>query len=265
MKQLVYIIFAIITLASCQEKVDIDLGFAGEKLVVEGYVSNETDSSFVKLHLTAPYLGNEPSPAITNAVVEVTEDNNPAVIFTHVGDGLYKPAPGYKGIADKTYKLKVVYDGKEYTSESKLEPMFEVDPVLQQEFRPADGFIEEGFAITYLSRDSRDPVKYTWFNFGKNDTLENFDVLFDSENTVLNQWLPFELPFFRAQKGDSVMMIFRSIDAGTSSYITALNSLSNGAPGPFQTPPANPPTNIKGGAVGLFYAADVVRRWRIVN
>lgn len=265
MKQLVYIALAIITLASCREKVDIDLGFAGEKLVVEGSVSTETDSSFVQLSLTAPYTGSEPSPAVTNAVVEVAEENNPAVLFTHVGNGLYKPAAGYKGIADRTYKLKVVYNGKEYTAESKLEPMFEVDSTLQQEFKTADGFIEEGYAIKYLSRDSREPVKYTWFNFGKNDTLENFDVLFNSENLVLNQWVPFELPFFRAQKGDSVMLIFRSIDRNVNNYLLALANLNSGAPGPFQTPPANPPTNIKGGAVGFFYAVDVVRRWRIVN
>lgn len=265
MKNLIYLFVIIIAFSACREKVDIDLNFAGQKLVVEGRVTTEQDSSQVMLSLTAPYNSTQVPPPVTNAVVEVSKDNGPAIVFSHVGNGVYKPAAGFTGEKDHNYKLRIVYDGKEYTSESYLYPMFEVVDTLVQKFEPKQGFVDEGYSITYWSNDSRTPVKYTWFNFGKNDTLEDFDVLFDNSNLIRNSWQPFELPFFRGQKGDSVMVIFRSIDVYVNNYLLALGNLSSGAPGPFQTPPANPPTNLKGGALGFFYSADVVRRWRIIN
>lgn len=255
----------IVFFSACEDKIDVDLSFAGQKPVVEGRVTTETDSSYVKLSYTAPYNSNEAPAAITTAVVEVSKGNNPAVVFNHTGDGIYKPAAGFVGERDTIYNLRIVIDGNEYTSESYLYPMFDVDDTLQQEFKPASGFLDEGYAITYFATYNQPPVKYYWFNFGVNDTLEDVDVLFNTADITFNQKEPFELPFFRANKGDSVMLLFRSIDRNVSNYIEAVGNLNSGAPGLFQSPPANPPTNIKGNALGFFYAADVVRRWRIVN
>jgi len=61
------------------------------------------------------------------------------------------------------------------------------------------------------------------------------------------------------------MILFRSIDLNVSNYLNALFNINSGAPAIFQSPPANPPTNIKGDALGIFYATDVVRRWRIID
>lgn len=261
----IYALALIVLFSACEDKIDIDLSFAGKKPVVEGRVSTETDSSFVRLSFTAPYNSNEKAPAITNATVEVSKDNDPAVMFSHTSNGIYKAPAGFAGEKDHNYKLRVVVDGKEYTSESYLFPMFDVEDTLVQKFEPANAFLDEGYTITYFAVYNQKPIKYYWFDFGKNDTLENADILFDNDNLVFNQRSPFEIPFFRAEKGDSVMLLFRSIDRNTSNYIEALGSLNSGAPAIFQSPPANPPTNIQGDALGIFYAMDVVRRWRIVD
>ncbi len=265
LKNSIYALALIVLFSACEDKIDIDLSFAGQKPVVEGRVSTETDSSFVRLSYTAPYNSNAKAPIITNAVVEVTKGNDPAVTFTHIGDGVYKPTQGYAGEKDNNYKLRIVIDGKEYTSESYLYPMFDVEDTLEQKFEPASGFLDEGYSITYYAVYNQKPIKYYWFDFGKNDTLEDADILFNNEDIVFNQRSPFELPFFRAQKGDSVMLLFRSIDRSTNNYIEALSNLNSGAPAIFQAPPANPPTNIQGDALGIFYAMDVVRRWRIID
>ncbi|KAB2915934.1 MAG: DUF4249 domain-containing protein [Bacteroidetes bacterium] len=265
MKKIIYTLALAIVFSACEEKIDLDLSFAGQKPVVEGRVTTETDSSYIQLSYTAPYNSNGKPPAITTAVVEVTKDNGTPVIFNHTANGVYKPAAGYVGVKNSTYHLKVVIDGKEYTSTSKLEPMFSVDDTLEHVFKPKEGFLDEGYAITFWGTYDQAPVKNYWFKYGKNDTLEEGDVLFDNADIELNKRSAFELPFFRPQKGDSVMLYFRSIDVYAYNYLYALSMLNSGAPGPFQAPPANPPTNIKGGALGFFYAADVVRRWKIVN
>jgi len=261
----IYIISLALLFSACEDKIDLDLSSEGQKPVVEGRVTTETDSSYIKLSFTAPYNSNQEPPVITNATVEVTMDNGPAVLFNHVGNGIYKPAAGYVGQKDHNYSLKIVINGNEYTAQSYLYPMFDVVDTLIQEFKPAQGFIDEGYAITYWGNYNQPPKKYYWFNFGKNDSLEDNDILFDNSDIPFNQPQPFELPFFRAQKGDSVILVFRSIDVYVNNYLNALSALNSGAPGLFQAPPANPPTNIKGGAVGFFYASDIVRRWRVVN
>lgn len=264
-KESILALALIVLFSACEDKIDIDLSFAGQKPVVEGRVTTETDSSYIKLSYTAPYNSNEKPKVITTATVEVSKDNDPAVIFNHVADGIYKPAAGFVGEKDHMYNLRIVIDGNEYTSQSYLYPMFQVEDTLVQKFEPAQGFLDEGYSITYNAIYNQTPTKYYWFNFGKNDTIEDFDVLFDNADFPMNQTQPFELPFFRAQKGDSVMLIFRSIDVYVNNYIYALGNLDNGGPGLFQSPPANPPTNIKGNALGFFYASEVVRRWRIVD
>lgn len=264
-KNSIYALALVVLFSACEEKIDLDLSTEGQKPVVEGRVTTETDSSYIRLTFTAPYNSNQAPPPITNATVEVTMDNDPPVLFNHVGNGMYKPAAGYVGKKDHNYSIKAVIDGKEYTAQSYLYPMYDVVDTLIQEFKPKQGFIDEGYAITYWGNYNQLPRKYYWFRYGKNDSLEDGDILFDNADIPYNQSQPFELPFFRAQKGDSVMLIFRSIDIYTYNYLYALGNLTGDIPGLFQSPPANPPTNIKGGAVGFFYAADVVRRWRIVN
>lgn len=264
-KNSIYALALVVLFSACEEKIDLDLSFAGQKPVVEGRVVTETDSSFIKLTYTAPYNSNQDPQGITNATVEVAMDNKPPVLFNHVGKGIYKPAAGFVGEKDHNYSLRVVIDGKEYTSQSYLYPMFTVDDSLTQEFKAASGFSDEGYAITFYGIYDQKPIKDYWFNFGKNDSLEDGDIVFDNSDLKLNQRLPFELPFFRANKGDSVMLIFRSIDKDVRNYLIALGNLTGDTPGLFQAPPANPPTNIKGGAVGFFYSADVIRRWRVVN
>lgn len=265
LKNSIYAFALIVLFSACEDKIDVDLSFAGQKPVIEGRVVTEVDSSYIKLTYTAPYNSNEKPAVITNAVVEVSKENEPAVIFNHTGNGIYKPAAGYIGVKDNNYSLKVVIEGNEYTSQSYLFPMFTVEDTLVQEFKPAAGFLDDGYSITYNAIYDQKPTKYYWFKFGANDTLEDGDILFNNADIAFNQRLPFELPFYRANKGDSVMLLFRSIDRNVSSYIEAVGSLSSGAPALFQSPPANPPTNIKGNALGFFYAADVVRRWRVVD
>lgn len=271
MKLMKYIIpilgLIVLSLSACTEKVDLKLNAEDPVVAIEGYVCTELDSSFVRVTFSAPFNNPEKIAPISNAVVEIGPEGGPMEIWTHAGNGVYRPVPGYKADTGKVYNLKVTYEGKTYTSRATLFPMFFVADTLSQIFRPADGFIEEGWAIIYWSIDTRpgNEIIQTQFNWGVNDTFETTTVFFANSQIRLNEFLPFELPFFRPLSGDSVMLVFRSLDNTAAQYFISLENLRQPPPGPFATPPANPPTNITGGAVGGFRASDVVRRWRIVD
>jgi hypothetical protein len=249
-----------ILFSSCDEKIDIEIPGGEPKLVVQSEVSNEVDSSYVKLNLTVNYYTASPIPEVTNATVDVN-----GVPFVHASKGVYRPASGYVGVVGQTYNLRISYDGKIYTSKSVLEPMFQVDTIFQV-FKPKQGFIPEGYSINYVGYDNRPKIKYTYFRLGYFDTLVKRDsfsdarILFNNNQTPVGVRYPFELPFTRYAKGDECILIFRSIDRNMNDFIEAYNTQTSGAPGPFQVPPANLPTNIQGGAIGYFATHDVVRK-----
>jgi len=256
---------ALFVFNACKEKIDIDIPGANPILVVESEVTTELDSSYVKLSSSSNYFGNPQYPIVENASITVN-----GTVFSYKGNGMYRPAPGFIGKVDSVYNLKIVYNGKEYTASSKLEPMFRVDSIFQT-FKPADAFLDEGFALSYAGFDTRSPIKYTYFQSGYFDTIAQKDsfintlVLFDNSVTPIGVPYDFEFPFSRFQKGEEFFCIFRSVDKPMNDFLLTFSEQSSGAPRPFQTPPANLPTNIKGGAVGYFACYDVVRKRYVVK
>lgn len=266
-KYSIHFLFVLITVSmiSCKEEIELDIPGGEAKLVVEAEVTTETDSSYVMITKTANYYSTEPIPKVTNATVTVN-----GIVFSHTGEGIYKPASPYTGVAGQTYDLKIVVDGNTYTSTSQLSKMFRIDSVFQV-YKPKSGFIDAGWSINYLGFDDRPKIKYTFFRLGYFDTIVQRDsfsrmkILFNSEQTPLGTQYAFELPFTRFQKGEECVMIFRSVDKFMNSFIAAYAEQSSGPPGPFQSPPANLPTNITGGAIGYFATYDVIRKRYKVN
>ena len=266
LKYILSLIIGAALLTSCEEKIEVDVPENTEKIVVEGAITTETDSSYVRLTKSVGYFDNTRStPLVTNAVVTVN-----GISFNHVANGIYKPASPFTGTIGTVYNLNIAVDGKTYTSSSLLEPMFQVDTIVPV-FKEAESFIDEGFTVKFIAIDNRTRTKYTYFRFGfKNledtklqDSIFDTRVLFDNRNSIVNAPYEFELPFLRLEKGDSAILIFRSVDETVNRYYLALTNRDNGG-GPFSTPPANLPTNIRGDepAIGLFAAYDV-KRYRV--
>lgn len=260
MKQLFYTITCVIFLASCTEVIDVEVPDNTVKLVVEGAITTETDSSFVRLTQSVGFFDNtSQTPYVTNATVTVN-----GVPFTYTDSGYYRPTAGYIGVIGTNYQLTVNHNGKLYTSSSLLEPMFKIDTIIPV-FKQAEGFLEEGYTVAYFGTDTRPQLKYTYLRFGFKgkdsiqDFIDDFRVLFDNKGQDPNKPVVFEVPFVRLQPGDTNILVFRSVDESVYRYFLALNNRTDGG-GPFSTPPANLPSNVRGEDVlGLFAAYDVQR------
>ncbi|OYU97573.1 MAG: hypothetical protein CFE21_04575 [Bacteroidetes bacterium B1(2017)] len=263
MKKIAYSFLAtILLLGACKEQIDIETKDANPLLVVEGEVTTEVDSSYVKLSLSTNYFASLEIPIVKTATVTVN-----GVPFNFVpSQNVYRPASGYVGKTDSVYNLLVSYDNKTYTARTTLERMFRVDSFFQT-WKEAEGFLPAGYSISYAGFDSRPQTKYTYFINGYFDTIaqrDSFDnnkVLFDNSQTPVNKPYVFEIPFARFNSGDEYIAIFRSVDKNMNDFIFAYGNQNPNIPGPFQTPPANLPTNITGGGLGYFTGYDVVR-WR---
>jgi hypothetical protein len=246
---------------SCEQVIDVEEPEAVNALVVEGVITTESDSSYVKLTRTLSFFDNtSPIPVVTDAVVSVN-----GVPFTHRGNGIYVPSSPYNGTVGTTYNLSILHEGKTYTSSSILYEGVPVDTAFAV-FKPEEGFIAEGYTVGYFARDVRPRVRYTYFRFGVNneedtqgrDSIFGFRVLFDNKDFPTDRPFYFELPFLRLNQGDTCLMVFRSVDEEVYRFLTALGNRDGGS-GFFGSPPANLPTNIRGGGFGIFAAYDVLR------
>jgi len=268
-RYIIWLIPALLILSSCEEKIDLVLPEGSEKLVVRAEVSTQADSSFVHLSKTIAFLSKENNPAVNDAAVIITNtETNISDTFFNTTNGIYKPKAGYTGKVNSNYKLEIkTADNKYYYSNSYLYPMFRIagEDSIFQKFEPAIGFLAAGYTLSYWSIEERIQNVGTYFTWGFNDSLFAPIVVFNGKDSEKNKWVPFELPFTRYNLGDTAKMYFRSIDSDVEKYIVALSQLSSGAPGPFQSPPANLPTNIRNGAVGYFMAFDIVSRQKIIK
>jgi hypothetical protein len=272
MKKILYTIFVTLFFGSCTEKIDLDIPNNDPILVVEAEVTTELDSSYVKLTLSSNYFGPQAYPVVSNATVTV---NNVPFVFNSQRN-LYKPALGYVAKPDSTYNLSVIYNGKEYKSQSTLTKMFKIlGDSLFQRFKPKEGFLPAGYSINYNGFDDRPRIRYTYFKLGffdpntQRDSANNFRVLFTNEVIPFAEPYSFELPFTRYQPGDEFFCTFRSIDKNMYDFISAYSQQSTGAPGPFQVPAANLPSNVSPPpnekVVGYFATYDVKRLRYIVK
>ena len=265
MKRLLYFLVIGMGFISCKDQITIDIPNNNPLLVVEAVVCSETDSSFVKLSLSSNYYASPNYSKVENAVVKIN-----GIDFIHKGQGIYKPYDGFVGKVDSTYELKIEHENKTYTSNSTMVPMFRVDS-LSQKFKAKEGFLPEGYSISYWGFDNRKPIKYTYFQSGfwdnerGKDSIQNNLVLFDNNSIPLNQEYVFELPFSRFKSGALFFCIFRSIDKAMYDFLKEYSVQSSRAPGPFKQQPANLPSNISGGAVGYFATYDVKRLYYLVQ
>ena len=259
---LLIILIATFLSYSCMQEITLDIPNSGPLLVVQGEISTETDSSFINLTQTVSYYSSDPIPTVDNAIVSVN-----GIPFKSKGNGIYKADAPFAGVINSIYHLNIVYKGTTYTASSQLDPMFNIDSVGDVYTSNGNGFRNRtGYLLSMWWTDTRPSGKYTYIRYGRNQTDFSQDsffrniILLDNAQTKLNAQISYQLPRLY-QPGDSVFAILKSCDHNMYYFLQSYQMQNSNAPGPFQIPPANLPTNITGGAVGYFTACDV-RRFR---
>jgi len=264
MKSAVIFIFLLAaTVVSCRENMEVSMPSSAEKAVIEGYVSSEQDSSYVKVSRTHPVYTPNVVPPVSDAFVRVNADT-----FFYAGNGTYKPRSPYKGHVGKPYLLRVNYGGKEYVSASLMAPLIKIGSEFKPVYHAREGFIKEGYSVS-VNFSFAYPFQYTYFRAGfKNevntkgrDSIYDIMVMTAGKHFKYNEMQTMEIPLMRLQPNDTALLVFKSCDRSAFDYYNQISSNTLTAT-PFSNPPVNLPTNILGGAIG-FFAAQEVRHFRI--
>lgn len=251
------ILFSLLFIYSCEDKIDIDVPEGDEKLVVDGIFSND-ENSVIILSKTAPYFNDGRTPRATNATVMITSDANDTIQLVESADAPGNYVAQEAGEIGKTYTLHIrLSTGELY--ESLPEKMNRITPIDSIYYKDAeevdDPFLDEGFVVLF---DTKEPLGvgdyYRWIYYlngvpitGPDDLFFNSDELVDG-NTITEVSLVDGLVI-----GDSVLIKQLSITERNYNYLIQIMQITQ-VGGPFDSPPSPIKGNVKNKEAGKYDA-----------
>ncbi|MDI3527625.1 MAG: hypothetical protein PWR03_1808 [Tenuifilum sp.] len=274
MKKLnIYIGFILIAIISCTERMDIELDASDTKLVVYGGITTDTMSHLVYLSQTIPFNSTTAPQPVSNATVYIEEGENRYDLTEDTNNpGHYYTASNVYGKSGATYKLRI--ENVNIGGLTEFEAIAQM-PVLNEGYQT--NYLDsinvtyntnwEGWVINGFAREPENLRNYYMFRVKINDTnysdsLDNLilidDKFFNGNNTVGAAF------YFIADKdtlkpGDRVTLELCAISEDYFYYLSEAQTASQPQFPLFSPPPANPRTNLSGGALGYFSAYAIIR------
>ncbi len=258
MKIFLAIIGILLFLTSCEDIIEIDLNSIEPKLVIEGFITDQSEPCTIKLSLTGDYFDPGIYPPISGAAVTVEDMHGTLYTFEETEPGFYTSA-SIQGISNTGYAMEVWTEGEHYQAEVTMPECVNID-YLTSVIPSAFYDFEEGYMVNCHFMD---PGEYNNFyrmkaylisdpNEGRDSKLV-FSDQFQNGNPILMEW-EFEafMPF------DTVVVELQTLAKSTYDYYYTLFPITEG--GIFgASNPSNPQSNISNDALGYFGTFTVSR------
>jgi len=243
------LLFVALIYSSCEKVIDIDVKDSDPSLVIEGVISNRTDTQFVKITSSVPVGESSNFSGVSGAVVTVKDQDGIVYTFRERAPGIYS-ARRLRGIPGRTYALKVVYDGKEYNATSSMPAQVTIDSI---GFQSTTIFNTSRTSLELMFRDPPGIKNYYRFVLSINNIKTNSIFVYNDDFTDGNQVKRdlFDVDI-DLKKGDRVTVEMQCIDPFIYRYWFGLDQNRNR--GGASVTPANPVSNISNGALGYFSA-----------
>lgn len=240
----------ILLLASCDKVITLPSQANDSKVVIEANITDQPGPYFVKLSRSIVLTEPNVYPIIENGVVVISDDTGVRDTLKYSGAGIYKTKT-IRGIYGRAYSLEVSVDGKKYSAQSTMPYKVNLDSLRINIF-PING--KNQYSIIPVFTDPIVLGNCYRFIQKINDTLDkNYNIFNDNlNNGKVNQ-----RPINNGNKDltikilDFVSVEMQCISPATHLYYYTLSQQNGAGPGG-GTAPTNPPTNISGGALGIF-------------
>ncbi|MFM9051452.1 MAG: DUF4249 domain-containing protein [Bacteroidota bacterium] len=159
-----YICFSLALIYSCEKNVTVDIPETDQKIVIEGYVQNDT-FPVVRVSRSLPFFGSVDfetflNTTISNAVV-IVDDGIQQDTLTYVPFfGGFYISTLLRGTPGRTYGLRVEVDGEILTASTLLPNPVNLDSVWWKVDGRRDSL---GFAWAHLTEPDTIGNNYRWF------------------------------------------------------------------------------------------------------
>jgi hypothetical protein len=259
---LISILMLILTvLTSCEKEIILDLKNSEEQYVIEGIISDDYYVQTIKITKSIDFYEENQYPTVSNAIVQVIEDNNLLYTFTETSPGIYE-SDNFIGVPGRTYRLSVTIEGTEYTATSTMPqtvPFIGINYAENVFTEPGE---ETSYVMIPVFTDPAASRNFYRFNLIIDDELDKgfFPLNDDLINGEVNS---FGLSRFVVDKeivkGSEVTIQMLGIDENVYNYFYVLDQNSDS-----DNVPNNPKSNISGNILGYFSAQNKQERTIII-
>ncbi|MEX0685813.1 MAG: DUF4249 domain-containing protein [Balneolales bacterium] len=248
---LLFVIMTVLSMASCEKIVNIDLNSSSPKYVIEGSVTN-TSSHQIKITQSKNFDEENEFEGVDHAEVIISDDEDNSEILMPVGSGMYQGDDDY-GRPGRTYTLTVNINEETFTSSSRMPEPVNFDSLYTED---VTFFGETLKLINALYSDPKGIENYyrhvLYVNGEKSNSIfVSSDAFFEGKD--MERPLPYGDFEDGLVEGDQVLVEMQSIDKQVYEYFATLIKTINRS----EASPANPASNINGGALGYFSAHTV--------
>ena len=163
-------------LHSCMDVIDVNLPEGNELVIIDAWVNNLNQDQVIKLRTTAPYFDDVDLPAVSGALVSITDNNDSTFLFVEdgsTGNYIWSPQGGQVfGQVNDTYVLTVQIGSNIYTAESYMGRTTPIDSITY-EFEEGDGLNPDGIYAQFYATDPVGIGDAYWIKAFKNNVFLN--------------------------------------------------------------------------------------------
>lgn len=242
-------------LASCEKVIDVKLNDADKKYVIEGVLTDETGSAKVLISQTKNFNDDNQFVGVAGAAVTIADSDGGNTILSETSAGVYESG-AVTGVVGKTYALKVQIGTDVFTASSTMPAKVNMDSLYVSEdftfgemrklanveFQDPSGLGQNYRFVLYVNGAKRNGI------YVRNDEYTDGNKmsvrLFSNDDNEDDK---------KIKTGDIIKVDMLCIDTNVYKYWSSFET--GGATGSSNTAsPANPVSNITGGALGYFSA-----------
>lgn len=243
-----------LTLTACEKEIDLNLENKSGQIIIEANLSDLSETHIVKITKSVAFTQPNQYPEVSNAFVTISDNLGLVDTLKYISEGKYRTDKLKAGVSGRTYSLKVLFEGKTYTSQCEMPEKVPLNG-LKLNVMTFFGNTNYNVRPEYIDPPRLGNV-YIFFvrvSSQKSSVFETFSDNFG--NGVANQ-RDLNTPGDTdnpVKVGDIISVEMRSISPDIYNYYNAVDQLVGDGPNGGVTP-TNPPTNISGGALGYFSA-----------
>jgi hypothetical protein len=237
---------------SCQKVVNLNLNTVPPQIVIQGEITDSAGPYSITINQSVDFYAPNTFPPVSGAVVKISDNVGNSDSLIEYTPGIYSTT-SFLGRPGRTYSLSVTVQNQTYTAVSTMPMPVKLDSVT---FEITSGFgIQRINAIANFQDPPGIPNYYQFLEYinGKQFTKEIF--VFDdrlSDGKYISTTLRTDSSYINM--GDVVKLKMYSIDENVYNYFLQLRQSSGTGAFNSTASPANPTSNITGGALGYFSA-----------
>jgi len=236
---------------SCEKVIDLDLNEGEKKVVIDAELTDVAGGCVVKISQTKSFDDDNSFVGLSGAEVKILQGGQVLGTLTEVSPGVYKDAV-LTGAYGQSYTLNVSLNGQVYTGSSTMPHLVPFDS-LYVETKSFFGD-DHTFATVVL----HDPVdtqnNYRCIQYINDKRTKGNFILDDdySDGKLFESTLYFDQDNNgdSIKSGDIVRVELQGIDRPVYQYWYSFEQSASGGQG--SAAPANPVSNLSGGALGCF-------------